>query len=399
MDGDAKESTTPSDDDDARMRNGAEPETEGKAPGKRRAAGRIPASAGIKVLAAFTVLAVGVVAGLALSPSRAPQGFESQASPGRMDVASEEFADERSVSLSVSVGDSSPVVSPRSGMVTDVGQCVPGGVVDSGTVFIGIDGQPQMALHLSLPLYRALAVGSQGADAAALNAELRRLGQAAPDSDTVTGDTIGAFNALAAGAGSPQSSGVVDSTLFLWIPEPRTTIESCSVLYGGQTSQGETIAVTTPQPRSLATPAFPATATGGSGTPPDRILTLGGQEFTIPSDAGRDGWTTSDEAMLAAVAASSQYAAAMQDGDVTGGGTARGQVTVSATWRLATPLTVTEVPPAALYDIQGAQACLAVDGSPQAVTIIASQLGKTMVQAGGAPPAHVDVPPEEKPCR
>lgn len=94
--------------------------------------------------------------------------------------------------------------------------------------------------------------GMKGGDIAALNAELRRLGYAAPDSDVMTWDTVKAFNALATTAGTQgttqERQWSIDTSLFAWLPQQQVTVKECQARYGGHVEQGADVLTTTSQP-------------------------------------------------------------------------------------------------------------------------------------------------------
>ncbi|PLS29596.1 hypothetical protein [Bifidobacterium parmae] len=386
-----------------------------------------PARAGVTVsvivLLAALLLSTGVAGGFLLTRSRIPQSLESSTPAGSMTVASTRFDDSRSVQLTLALGASATVTSPVSGTVTS-SDCATNATVASGSTPIAVDAVPLLALNTATPPYRRLASGTQGPDARALNDALRALGYAAPDSDWFVWDSIVAYNTLAGDVGARRitknDGWAIDPSFFIWLPAATVTVADCRIAVGRQATQGADLFATSgapvkatlPASQSGAQSASQSASTQSSGAVAgDRILTVNGQDF--PVAAGTTELT--DAAVLAAIAASTEYRLASLGGGSggggsgaagtsTGGGTGTGEggtLQVSFTWRLANPIESITVPPSALYRTSGGTACVSVKGEPTPVTIIASQLGKTMVSPDGVDPfTTVDVAPTtSKPCR
>lgn len=168
------------------------------ADGKRRPATRRRQPLAMSVVALLVViaLAAGVGCGFLLVRPAIPQSLRSSTASGSITAAKSRFDDARDVTVTVHTGTGRTVASPKSGTITAYG-CAPGQTIDSGTSFIAVDEVPLLSLHTAVPPFRDLQSGMRGRDVAALNAELRRLGYAAPDGDAMTWDTILAYNALA----------------------------------------------------------------------------------------------------------------------------------------------------------------------------------------------------------
>ena len=205
--------------------------------GGNRNAGRNTVSVSVAVLLALVMLAAGVCGGFLLTREPEPAAFESTTRAGTLVVQSEPYDDERSVTVTVERSESGSVAAPVGGVVTELRQCASGSSIESGSAFIAVDGQPQLALYLRTPPYRTMTSGMKGGDIAALNAELRRLGYTAPDSDVMTWDTVKAFNALAAHAGTQSATQErqwsIDTSLFAWLPQQKVTVKECQARYGG----------------------------------------------------------------------------------------------------------------------------------------------------------------------
>ncbi len=341
--------------------------------GTNRNAGRNTVSVSVTVLLALVMLAAGVCGGFLLTREPEPAAFESTTRAGTLAVRSEPYDDERSVTVTVERSESGSVAAPVGGVVTELRQCAAGSNIESGSAFIAIDGQPQLALYLRTPPYRTMTSGMKGGDIAALNAELRRLGYAAPDSDIMTWDTVKAFNALAATAGTQgttqERQWSIDTSLFAWLPQQQVTVKECQARYGGHVEQGADVLTTTSQPVRATFRRNDSSMLQG-----DRVMEVNGTTFTI-TDQTAD---STDASLLSAIGASNEYRAAQQPSasgqasDTAGSQSDTGQDTASNTinvtyrWKLAKALNVVSVPPAAMYDVSPDSACVVSHGLPVA---------------------------------
>ena len=377
-----------------------------KAARAERGSARNGVAASVAVLLALTMLAVGVAGGFLLTRSKIPPSLVSGGQAGTVAVATSRFDDARSVTLTVTLGESATVTSPVSGTVTAT-RLASGVAVASGDVAFDVDATPVIALHTDVPMYRAIASGTQGADAAGLNAALRRLGYAAPDSDWFTWDTIAAYNALADSRGAKpltQDDGwSIGPDRFVWLPAETVTVRQSSVAVGRRVEAGTDLFATAATPLKATVPVSAMDSVAG-----ERTLTVGDQTFAVPAGAAE----LTDPALLAAIGGSVPFRMALtgmgagasagdMSGGASGGVSGGGTVAVAYDWRLAQPLTALTVPPSALYGVSDGSGCVSVDAEPVAVTIIASQLGRTMVSVkdGAQSFDHVDVTPRtDVPC-
>lgn len=383
------------------------------------------------ILLAAMLVSVGLGAGFLLTRSRIPQSLESSTSAGSMKVAASQFDDARSVQLTVTLGTSSTIVSPVAGRVT-ASHCAANATISSGGAPISVDAIPVLALHTVTPPYRTLTSGTKGPDARSLNDALRSLGYAAPDSDWFTWNSITAYNKLADSVGArritKEGGWAIDPSFFIWLPSASATVAECRVSVGQQIAQGAELLVTSAAPVKATLPVSAAAASSGGASGAagsgvtsgdlvagDRVLSIG--STTVPVPTGTTELT--DQSVLSAITGSTEYRMAslgsgsgqMGSGAGTGGsgGTGAsgggssegGTVQVSYTWRLAQPIEAVTVPPSSLYRASGGKACVTVSGKPTPVSIIASQLGKTMVAPDGVGSfSSVDVSPaSDEPCR
>ena len=371
-----------------------------KAARAERRSARNGVAASVAVLLALTMLAVGVAGGFLLARSKIPPSLVSGVQTGTVAVTVSRFDDVRSVTLTVTLGESATVASPVSGTVTAT-RLGTGSAVASGDVVFDVDATPVIALHTDVPMYRAITSGTQGADVAGLNAALRRLGYAAPDSDWFTWDTIAAYNALADSRGAKrltQDDGWgIGPDRFVWLPAETVTVRQSSVAVGRRVEAGADLFSTASTPLKATVPVSATDSVAG-----ERTLVVGDQSFAVPAGAAE----LTEPALLAAIGGSVPFrmalagmgagasAGSMPVG-ASGGASGGGTVAVAYDWRLAQPLAALTVPPSALYDVAGGSGCVSVDAEPVAVTIIASQLGRTMVgtKDDTQPFDHVDVTP------
>lgn len=89
-----------------------------KAARAERRKARNGVSVSVAVLLALTMLAVGVAGGFLLTRSKIPPSLVSAGQAGTVAVATSQFDDARSVTLTVTLGESATVTSPVTGTVT-----------------------------------------------------------------------------------------------------------------------------------------------------------------------------------------------------------------------------------------------------------------------------------------
>ena len=194
----------------------------------------------------------------------------------------------------------------------------------------------------------------------------------------MTWDTVKAFNALAAHAGTQSATQErqwsIDTSLFAWLPQQKVTVKECQARYGGHVEQGADVLTTTSQPVRATFRRNDSSMLRG-----DRVMEVNGATFTI-TDRTAD---STDASLLSAIGASNEYRAAQQP-------SASGQASDTEPTRatrdktlLRTPstlrtagssaktLNVVSVPPAAMYDVSADSACVVSRGKPVAVHAVA----------------------------
>ena len=178
-------------------------------------------------LTAFVALiagAGGVSAGILIASPPTPASLSSPSVPSTVPVTTREFTDTRSLTLTIPPASPHELTSPIAGRITAL-QAAPETPVTSGSLPCEIDGLPLLALALSTPLYQDVVDGATGPDIAALNAELARLGYAAPaDSQRVTAATRAALaSAMGVNDGAGGVPSRIEASHVLWIPAPTVT--------------------------------------------------------------------------------------------------------------------------------------------------------------------------------
>jgi peptidoglycan hydrolase-like protein with peptidoglycan-binding domain len=247
-------------------------------------------------------------------------------------------------------------------------QCRAGATVASGSSPLTVDDRPALALATSVPLWRDLAVGATGADVAALQTELARLGYAVTVDGVYGASTRGAVRDLQRALGVPRATGAIAAASVVWLPTPEVVVSTCAGRVGDQAA-GEV-----------------ATVAGGLSAlrvaPPS-----GGSWVARYADSaapvGLDG-TIDDPAFLAAVAAGPDLAVALSD---------RGAGTVKVSLAWATARDVAILPPSAVVVGPDSGTCVIAEDGPRAVTVVASALGESVLTFDGPIPTRVEADP------
>jgi len=334
------------------------------------------------VLASVVAVSAGIGAGAVVFTDATPTSLQSTATVTSAPVTERPFEDKRTVEVTLTLGTDTALTAPTSGRVTSL-SCQAGGDFTSGATNLSIDGRRVLNLATSVPLWRDLVSGDEGEDVTALQEELVRLGYDVAVRGTVGPRTLAAVSDLFRKAGDTAfTTGDVPASRILWLPDAEVSVASCTAATGATIEEGGDVAAL---PGGLAAAAISRLPEGLA--PGDRVLTVDGT--AVPVDA--DGRVTSTEA-LATLEATTSYQQAVQT-DAT---------TLSGSYALAEPVTVSVVPPGALYDIDGGAACIASDGAAQPVQVVGSELGQSFitVEADAAPPGEVDLDPDgRRSCR
>lgn len=316
-------------------------------------------------LAVLVALSAGVAGGAWWTRPAEPAALREGRDLTEVRVVRRTLDDARTVTLAVTAGPARELPSPVAGRVSAL-RCAAGTELAAGESAIAVDGSGLLALATAVPPWRDLAVGDAGTDAAALNAELVRLGERAPGSDTVTRATVRAYRAAARAAGAAVPDGwTIPAERILWLPSDRVPVQDCLVGLGDVLAAGDPVLGLVPE-RGATVPALPADALPG-----DRVLVVDGT--TVP--VGGDGDVV-DPPGLTAVLASATYTEASPDEE--------GTRHLTVGWALREPATVSVVPPSSVVGLDAGTACvLDPAGEPHAVSVVGSELGQTFVVPGG----------------
>lgn len=341
-------------------------------PASRTSAWRVAALVG----AAF--LGLGAGAGLILAPAPTPDILSVSDQPATVTVAAREYRDPVAMQVAPQVDVERESTSRAFGTVRDY-RCVSGEPLHSGATLLLVNDFPVIALHLSSPPWRDLAQGMTGDDVADLQRELTALGFAVAVDGRYgarTGDAVEALWHSVGVAGDPRS---MPLDRLVWLAAPEVTPTACPLQLGQQIAPG-TVVFSAGGGLSGLKVALPEGALDG-----DRVATIGAVTVPVPADL-----VIRDAGFLAAFSAAHPADASTGDGSST--------LTVQT--ELATPIAVVAVPPSALYDLSGGDACVLGPASPVAVRVIASQLGEVMVTAATLPTEVATRPGDHPaPCR
>ena len=310
-----------------------------------------------------------------------PASLSSPSVPSTFPVTTREFTDTRSLTLTIPPASPHELTSPIAGRITAL-QAAPETPVTSGSIPCEIDGLPLLALALSTPLYQDVVDGATGPDIAALNAELARLGYAAPaDSQRVTAATRAA---LASAMGVSDGAGGVPSRIeashVLWIPSPTVTPSSVPV-HLGDSVDTSTVLLSLEDSRDSLRLSIPPDA-----YPANHVITLGDTDYPVPADG-----VITDPTLTATILSSREYTDFVRSAR-----SSDGPVQLPVSWKLAAPITVTVIPPASMIG-DATNACVFASGTPIPVSVVSSQLGRTYVLTA-TPLSAVDTAVEGRSC-
>lgn len=335
---------------------------------KRQMASAGPAS--IVVLGILGPLAVGLAFGAWVTRPAPPADLQDDAYLALAPALVRTYDDARMVTLHVTTEEPQAVPSPRDGRVSAI-TCTPGTPLASGDSLVSLDGTGVVSLATAVPGWRDLAIGDVGQDVGALNTELRRLGHGAPESHSVTPETVEAFRATAHAAGVPAPEGlVIPLDRILWLPGEQALIAQCPVRLGETVASGAPL-FTLQSASSAHSSLLPADAIAGG-----RTLDLGIAHLPIADD----GQVARED--LAELLSSDAYLSAVVD--------EQGSRQITVRWALSEPTKVWVVPPGAVVvEAQSSVCVVAPDDTTVPVNVVGSELGQTFV----IPTTSTPIPP------
>ncbi|MDR1265433.1 MAG: peptidoglycan-binding protein [Propionibacteriaceae bacterium] len=336
----------------------------------RQSTGQSPLSPAVLGLAGVVLVALGALAAACWLPTPTPTLLQPPPGPVTAAVAAEWYDGGRDVSAEAVAAPGRALVAPTAGVVT-ASACRQGETIASGAAPWTIGDQPILALATATPLWRDLESGAQGADVAALQVELARLGQPLEASGRYDWATAQAVAALWRAVQVTDRDDLPLAAV-LWLPTDQATVAACAAQLGDVVAPGQELAQLSGQLLGLSL----ANPPGADGW----VVRLGEATAAVTA-AGR----VEDPVFLAALAADPTWAAAR----------AAGMTSLSLRLELAQPLSVLVVPASAIIPTSANTGCVVSEGRALAVTIVASSLGQTMVApTGGDEPSQVEVRPD-----
>jgi len=315
-------------------------------------------------LGGVTLAAAGLIAGLLLSPDPVAAASNDESdSVSDLPAVTETFDDRRQVPFAPLWGQETSLTVIDTGRVTR-STCQVGQPITSGTSPVTVDDRPALALATAIPLWRDLGPGSRGDDVFALQEELQRLGFPIEPNGFYGETTRVSVRDLLTEAGQLRPTGSLPIAQVIWLPDAQVVPADCPLTVGSQ-SNSAPFATTDSQLVGLQ-------ASGGldGAVPGARTVRL--NDLSAPVD--NDGRIT-DPVFLDAVVESGWLNPEL------------GLSSVDLDFALATPLSVTVVPASALFGLSGDSGCILVDGTSQRVQVVASRLGRTMLNLDATVPA------------
>ncbi|HQA30209.1 MAG TPA: hypothetical protein PKX10_02145 [Propioniciclava tarda] len=331
--------------------------------------------AGLVGLGVLSAASLGGLVALSVAQPAIPQSLGTAPAASDIEVTSEPFDDARTVQLTLVSGAPRSLAAPSAGTLTQF-DCAAGGVLTSGTSPLAIDGTRILVLATAVPLWRDLPTGAKGDDVRALQQELKRLGQdPSSDGDAVGPATLRAFAKLRDASGGSTASSISLAQV-AWIPEPSTSVTSCTGAVGQRVTLGEALASLPPRLSGLKLTAMPGRLVDGL-----RTLKIGDVTAAVTAVGA-----VTDPETLSKIAATPAFAAAASDPS---------KAALVGQYALAQPITISVLPASAVSGAAGAQCVFGDDRTAVGVSVVGSQLGQSYVTFTGDAPTRVLITPPE----
>ena len=278
----------------------------------------------------------------------------------------------RSVPVAVTVNQPFHTVATNSlaGVVTGIGQVE----ANQGDVLYEVAGTPVRAIEGTVPMYRDLALGTQGADVAQLQRALTQLGFPVTDDGDFGAHTRDAVKAWQKSLGEDRT-GVVALGTILVLPQLPTTVRlGDSIAAGLQVAGGEDAVL------------------ARTGDPQFTVLTTADVAAQVPAEASAtiqfDGGTWQAVVSSSHLDQNGQQVLTLTgaDGgppcaDACGSLPSDDVVSLTGALVIAADVTGVVVPIAAVQvDASGASSAVLEDGTSVPVTVVASQDGRAVVE-------------------
>lgn len=315
----------------------------------------------LTAISTVILIAAAGIAGYALRPIDTPRDLAAGSVPTTAPAAAEEFVDQRSVQVRLSVGE--PARLPISGTGTLTATwCAEGTDIVAGTIVATIGYAPLYAMHTDTPLYRSLGVGDRGEDVRVLQRELTRSGFAAEETGYYGWDTARAVRQMKLAAGGADGDGAyrLDLHEIVWLSGESFAVNECPLRVGQTVGPGDAVAIGPGAIQSVAVEPLPTDLADG-----DRVLSILGASGSV----GENGVST-DPQLLEALLQTPEVATVVANPSST---------TLPARIALAAPIAALKVPPAAVFGVDGDRGCIQSAGTVHPVTVIGASLGNSLV--------------------
>lgn len=303
--------------------------------------------------------AAGAISATVLIPDRAPAALQSASALTETDTQVQDFTDQRTVEVKLSVTGPTPLSANASGVVTAL-RTGAGLEVTSGTSPLAVSGTPILALHTTVPLYRDLESGDKGEDVRALQEELARLGYDIATDGYYGWGTSEAVRLLKDEIGVTDPDCTLALADVVWLPAVSVTPTKWTATLGSTVTAGGSYGTVPGELTAVNLATAPSSLAPGA-----RTLTLWGQTTTVDEQN-----RATDPEFLAAIAATDDYAATVAADDAQ---------KPTATLALAEPVAAVKVPPTALFAVDKASACVQSGEHAFPVTVVGSALGSSLV--------------------
>lgn len=314
--------------------------------------------AGALTLAFLSATGLGVL-GSYLAQPEPSDGLASAPISTRVPLTPIDYTDPADIPFTLNIGEPTVLTLPSTGVLTAT-HCEPGKPIASGSSLAEIDGQPILAINTPSPFYRNLEEASTGKDVDALRQGLINLGYQIAPTGAYDAPLASAVQALQANAGITPADGTFRHSNFLWLPANTLTPTQCPLTLG-QTYQPETPFAEVPAELHSIDFALPDQLVEG-----ERTATVFTTELTLKGDS------VTDVDLLQEISASAPYREYLAADSVDSN-------ELTAPSQLVEPFDAVTLPPAALFDARGTQACLQSDTAVHRVRVLGSSLGSTIV--------------------
>jgi Putative peptidoglycan binding domain/HlyD family secretion protein len=202
---------------------------------RKRGRGRKIAGAGVVVLAVGAAAAATI--GFGFNPTKGEQA-QAQLPPSTAKVTRQTLNDTQTVSGTLGYGDSTTLSSRIAGTVTSLPYA--SSVFQRGNTIYKVDNTPVVLMYGSIPAYRAMKVGDEGADVKQLEQNLKALGYSGFTVDEkFTSDTADAVKDWQEDLGLDET-GVVDLGRVLFAPGA-IRVDSVKASLGGEIGPGQEV--------------------------------------------------------------------------------------------------------------------------------------------------------------